>query len=401
MSKLLFSAIEGAPLDPILSVGARIAADPREGKVNLSVGAYLDENGKPTTLKVVKDEEERLAQTEGGVRHYYGPMRGDPVLCEATQKLIFGADSEVVKSHRALTVQTLGGTGAIWLASDMMHGLCGATHGVSSNPTWENHLAIMRSSGIETKHYRYLAKDGGVDFAGLIEDLAALPKKTLTILHACCHNPTGYDLTHEQWKEVLSVCEKKDLIPLLDIAYQGFGEGLTEDAYAVRLFAESGMDFLVSSSFSKNFGLYGERVGALTLVTQNEKEANALLSNAESFVRCSYSNPPLHGASIVRAVLSDEVKRAAWEKEVNQMRERLMRMRIAFTEAMKDVGAKRDFSFVAKQRGMFSFTGLTAEQVERLAAEHGVYAVSNSRVCLCGLNESNIKRTAEAFAAVL
>lgn len=401
MNEDLFSTLREAPADPILGVSERFARDTRDEKVNLGVGAYLDENGNPTTLTVVRNEETALAATAGGSRHYYGPMSGDAVLRNAVQQLLFGSESEIIRSHRAATIQTLGGTGALRLAGDLLFTRCACTVGATSNPTWGNHNALFAASGLKVLRYRYYTPKGGVDFSGLTQDLNALPDKSVVLLHACCHNPTGYDLTKAQWDEVLDICRKNHLIALLDIAYQGFGDGLVEDTYAVRLFARSGLDFCVASSFSKNFGLYGERIGALTVVTQNEKEAHAVLTNAESLVRSSYSNPPLHGARIVRNVLTDPEKKGAWEKEVAGMRNRIRTMRITLAQNIKEIGAKRDFSFITRQKGMFSYTGFTPEQIERLAREFGIYAVSNGRICLCGLNDKNIAYVAEAFSAVL
>lgn len=401
MNEDLFSTLREAPADPILGVSERFARDTRDEKVNLGVGAYLDENGNPTTLTVVRNEETALAATAGGSRHYYGPMSGDAVLRNAVQQLLFGSESEIIRSHRAATIQTLGGTGALRLAGDLLFTRCACTVGATSNPTWGNHNALFAASGLKVLRYRYYTPKGGVDFSGLTQDLNALLDKSVVLLHACCHNPTGYDLTKAQWDEVLDICRKNHLIALLDIAYQGFGDGLVEDTYAVRLFARSGLDFCVASSFSKNFGLYGERIGALTVVTQNEKEAYAVLTNAESLVRSSYSNPPLHGARIVRNVLTDPEKKGAWEKEVAGMRNRIRTMRITLAQNIKEIGAKRDFSFITRQKGMFSYTGFTPEQIERLAREFGIYAVSNGRICLCGLNDKNIAYVAEAFSAVL
>lgn len=401
MNEDLFSTLREAPADPILGVSERFARDTRDEKVNLGVGAYLDENGNPTTLTAVRNEETALAATAGGSRHYYGPMSGDAVLRNAVQQLLFGSESEIIRSHRAATIQTLGGTGALRLAGDLLFTRCACTVGATSNPTWGNHNALFAASGLKVLRYRYYTPKGGVDFSGLTQDLNALPDKSVVLLHACCHNPTGYDLTKAQWDEVLDICRKNHPIALLDIAYQGFGDGLVEDTYAVRLFARSGLDFCVASSFSKNFGLYGERIGALTVVTQNEKEAYAVLTNAESLVRSSYSNPPLHGARIVRNVLTDPEKKGAWEKEVAGMRNRIRTMRITLAQNIKEIGAKRDFSFITRQKGMFSYTGFTPEQIERLAREFGIYAVSNGRICLCGLNDKNIAYVAEAFSAVL
>ena len=337
MNEDLFSTLREAPADPILGVSERFARDTRDEKVNLGVGAYLDENGNPTTLTVVRNEETALAATAGGSRHYYGPMSGDAVLRNAVQQLLFGSESEIIRSHRAATIQTLGGTGALRLAGDLLFTRCACTVGATSNPTWGNHNALFAASGLKVLRYRYYTPKGGVDFSGLTQDLNALPDKSVVLLHACCHNPTGYDLTKAQWDEVLDIRRKNHLIALLDIAYQGFGDGLVEDTYAVRLFARSGLDFCVASSFSKNFGLYGERIGALTVVTQNEKEAYAVLTNAESLVRSSYSNPPLHGARIVRNVLTDPEKKGAWEKEVAGMRNRIRTMRITLAQNIKEI----------------------------------------------------------------
>ncbi len=400
MTDNLFAGLTPAPADPILGVTEKFRADPRPQKVNLGVGVYLTEEGKTPLLDVVKEAEVALAQSNQP--HGYIPINGLPGYCSAVQKMIFGADSEVVLSGRAVTVQTLGGTGALKVGMDLMHSVCGETRGVSSVPTWGNHNALLKLAGYEVGGYRYYdAANDDVDFDGMIEDLRALPPKTLVILHSCCHNPTGYDLTPEQWDEVIELCRKNNLTPFLDMAYQGFRDGLEEDAAAIHQFAKSGLDFLLSTSFSKSFNLYGERIGALTVVTQSAAEAAVVLTQIKSVIRANYSNPPSHGARIVERVLSDPTKYQQWLGELTQMRNRIRTMRKMLADEMARIGSKRDFSFVTRQNGMFSFTGLSPEQIDRLADEFGIYAVRNGRICICGLNTKNVEYVAKSIATVL
>ena len=400
MTDNLFAGLTPAPADPILGVTEKFRADPRPQKVNLGVGVYLTEEGKTPLLAVVKEAEVALAQSNQP--HGYIPISGLPGYCSAVQKMIFGADSEVVLSGRAVTVQTLGGTGALKVGMDLMHSVCGETHGVSSVPTWGNHNALLKLAGFKVGGYRYYdAANDGVDFDGMMQDLRALPPKTLVILHSCCHNPTGYDLTAQQWDEVIDLCRKHNLTPFLHMAYQGFTDGLEEDAAAIHQFAKSGLDFLLSTSFSKSFNLYGERIGALTVVTQSASEAAVVLTQIKSVIRANYSNPPSHGARIVERVLSDPAKYQQWLGELTQMRTRIRTMRKMLADEMARIGAKRDFSFVTRQNGMFSFTGLSPEQIDRLAAEYGIYAVRNGRICICGLNTKNVEYVAKSIAAVL
>ena len=400
MTDNLFAGLTPAPADPILGVTEKFRADPRPQKVNLGVGVYLTEEGKTPLLDVVKEAEVALAQSNQP--HGYIPISGLPGYCSAVQKMIFGADSEVVLSGRAVTVQTLGGTGALKVGMDLMHSVCGETHGVSSVPTWGNHNALLKLAGFKVGGYRYYdAANDGVDFDGMMQDLRALPPKTLVILHSCCHNPTGYDLTAQQWDEVIDLCRKHNLTPFLDMAYQGFRDGLEEDAAAIHQFAKSGLDFLLSTSFSKSFNLYGERIGALTVVTQSASEAAVVLTQIKSVIRANYSNPPSHGARIVERVLSDPAKYQQWLGELTQMRTRIRTMRKMLADEMARIGAKRDFSVVTRQNGMFSFTGLSPEQIDRLAAEYGIYAVRNGRICICGLNTKNVEYVAKSIAAVL
>lgn len=400
MSDSLFSSLVAAPADPILGVTQRFRKDPRPQKVNLGVGAYMTEEGVTPVLDVVKEAELALAQE--GLPHSYLPISGIDGYGTHIQQMVFGNDSEIVLSGRAATVQTLGGTGALKVGMDFLYHICGERIGATSLPTWGNHNAILAMAGYEVRHYRYYeASTNNLNFEAMVEDLKALPPKSLVVLHSCCHNPTGYDLTAEQWKVVIEVCQKGGLTPFLDMAYQGFRDGLDEDAMSIRMFAESGMNFLVSTSFSKSFNLYGERIGALTVVCQNKTEADIVLSQLKSVIRCNYSNPPAHGARIVERVLSDPIKRAHWVQELADMRNRIRRMRNALAEEMARVGAKRDFSFVTRQAGMFSFTGLTPEQVERLAVDYGIYAVKNGRICICGLNTRNVEYVAKSIAEVL
>ncbi|HAW45283.1 MAG TPA: aromatic amino acid aminotransferase [Sutterella sp.] len=400
MNEGLFAGLAPAAPDPILGVSAKFAADTRENKVNLSVGVYLDDNGKTPVLDVVHDEEVALAAKR--LAHSYTAIRGLPEYCANVQKMVFGADSDIVKTGRAATVQTLGGTGALKVGIDFSRHVMGVTVGSSSQPTWGNHDSIMSFEGLDVIKYRYYDRaNDAVDFNGMVEDIDALPKGSLVILHSCCHNPTGYDLSHEQWKVILELCQKKGLLPFLDMAYQGFKEGLAPDAYAIRLFAQSGMDFLVATSYSKSFGLYCERVGALTVVTQNADQAKVVLSQLEGVIRCNYSNPPAFGGRIVQAVLGDPEKYQRWSDELDGMRERIISMRHALVDEMQRLGAKRDFSFVTRQAGMFSFTGFTPEQVAVLRDDYAIYALKNGRICICGLNTHNVNYVAKAFCDVL
>jgi len=399
MSSSLFSGLVAAPADPILGVSEKFRADPRPEKVNLGVGAYLTEEGVTPILEVVQEAEEAI--TAAKIPHTYIPISGLAGYGALVQKMVFGAESEIVLSGRAATVQTLGGTGALKVGMDFMHHICGASVGATSKPTWGNHNALLKMAGYDVKGYGYYDGKEGIDFTQMTEDLKALPAKTLVILHACCHNPTGYDLTHEEWDEVIKICQEKGLVPFLDMAYQGFGQGLDEDAWAIRRFAASDLDFLVSTSYSKSFNLYGERIGALTVVTKNASGAQIVLSQLKSVIRCNYSNPPAHGARIVSHVLGSEANYKHWEAELAGMRNRIKEMRGLLADEMAKLGAKRDFSFVTRQAGMFSFTGLSPEQIEKLATDYGVYAVKNGRICICGLSHKNVAYVAKAIAAVL
>lgn len=400
MSTSVFDVVEMAPDDPILGLNEAFKTDPRKEKVNLSIGVYCTEEGKVPLLKVVEQTEKKLA--EAGAPHTYLPISGIPAFTSGVQKLIFGPDSEVVKTKRAATVQSLGGTGALKVGADFLATVLKNPEAVVSAPTWQNHVAIFESAGFKVGSYPYYdKKTGEIDFPAMLECLKGLKKDTVVILHACCHNPTGVDLTQEQWAQVVDVCRDKGLIPFLDIAYQGFGAGLNEDAGSIRQFADSGIPFFVSNSFSKSFSLYGERIGALTVVCKSEEEAKRVNSKLKSVIRANYSNPPAHGAKIVSAVLNDPVLLQQWHEDLKGMRERIKEMRHLLAEALKKEGAKVDFSFIEDQNGMFSFSRLTPEQVQRLKDEFGVYAVKSGRICVASLNKANVEYTAKAIKEVL
>ncbi|MDH4761706.1 aromatic-amino-acid transaminase [Pseudomonas oryzihabitans] len=396
----LFSAVEMAPRDPILGLNEAYNADSRPHKVNLGVGVYYDEQGRIPLLRAVAEAEQQrvAAQAPRG----YLPIEGITAYDQAVQHLLFGAESSLVREGRAITVQAVGGTGALKIGADFLKRLLPDTVVAISDPSWENHRALFEGAGFPVQNYRYYdAASNGLNRAGFLADLQALPERSVVVLHACCHNPTGVDLQPADWQAVLDVVKARNLVPFLDIAYQGFGDGIEEDAQAVRLFADSGLTFLVSSSFSKSFSLYGERVGALTLVSESREESARVLSQVKRVIRTNYSNPPTHGATIVASVLSNPELRALWEAELGGMRQRIRTMRNALVEGLAAAGATRDFAFVNAQRGMFSYSGLTAEQVERLKSEFGIYAVSTGRICVAALNERNLPPTVQAIAAVL
>ena len=396
----LFSAVEMAPRDPILGLNEAFNADTRATKVNLGVGVYYNEEGRIPLLRAVAEAEK--ARIEAHAPRGYLPIEGIAAYDSAVQKLLLGADSELIAAGRVITTQAVGGTGALKTGADFLKRLLPNTVVAISDPSWENHRALFESAGFAVHNYRYYdAASHGINRAGMLEDLKNLPARSVVVLHACCHNPTGVDLSLDDWKAVLEVLREREHVPFLDIAYQGFGDGIEQDAFAVRLFAASGMPFFVSSSFSKSFSLYGERVGALSIVTGSQEEAGRVLSQAKRVIRTNYSNPPTHGATVVASVLNSPELRALWEEELAGMRERIRGMRMAMVEQLAALNCKRDFGFVAQQRGMFSYSGLTAEQVERLKTEFGIYAVSTGRICVAALNQRNLPAVTQAIAAVL
>ena len=396
----LFSAVEMAPRDPILGLNEAFNADTRTSKVNLGVGVYCNEEGRiPLLRAVIEAETIRVAQHAS---RGYLPIDGIAAYDQAVQTLLFGADSPLLAAGRVITTQAVGGTGALKIGADFLKQLQPGAVVAISDPSWENHRALFETAGFPVRNYRYYdAATHDVNRAGMLEDLNTLPAGSLVVLHACCHNPTGVDLTPADWQNVLDVVNAKGLIPFLDMAYQGFGDGIAEDASAVRLFAESGLSFFVSSSFSKSFSLYGERVGALSIITQSKDESARVLSQVKRVIRTNYSNPPTHGASIVAAVLNSPQLRAMWEQELAEMRLRIRGMRLQMVELLAKKAPEHDFSFVARQRGMFSYSGLSVEQVTRLRAEFGIYALDTGRICVASLNQRNIEAVTDAIVQVI
>ncbi len=400
MTASIFAAVEMAPRDPILGLTEGFNADTHASKVNLGVGVYYDDNGKVPLLGAVKAAEK--ARMEAAPPRGYQPIEGLAAYNQAVQTLMFGADSTLIKDGRLVTIEALGGTGALKVGADFLKRLYPDAKVYISDPSWENHRALFESAGFTVETYPYYdAATRGVNFAGMKAGLESLPANSIIVLHACCHNPTGADINAEQWKQIVDVIRSRNLVAFIDMAYQGFADGIAEDAVALDLFTASGLQFFVSSSFSKSFSLYGERVGALTMVTASKEESARVLSQVKRVIRTNYSNPPTHGGAIVAAVLSSPELRQQWEDELAGMRERIRATRLALVEKLKAKGATQDFSFITKQRGMFSYTGLTAEQVEKLKTDFGVYAVSTGRICVAALNSKNIDYVAEAIATVL
>jgi aromatic-amino-acid transaminase len=396
----LFSAVEMAPRDPILGLNEAFNADTRSTKVNLGVGVYYNEEGRIPLLRAVAEAEK--ARLAAHAPRGYLPIEGLSSYDSAVQTLLFGEGSSLLAKGRVVTTQSLGGTGALKTGADFLKRLLPTAVVAISNPSWENHRALFESAGFPVQNYRYYDADSqGVDRAGMLADLKALPARSIIVLHACCHNPTGVDLSLDDWKAVLDVLREREHVPFLDMAYQGFGDGIDEDAAAVRLFAESDLTFFVSSSFSKSFSLYGERVGALSIVTDSPEETSRVLSQVKRVIRTNYSNPPTHGATIVGNVLNSPELRSLWEAELTEMRERIRGMRMAMVQGLAEMGASRDFSFVARQRGMFSYSGLSPEQVERLRTEFGIYAIGTGRICVAALNRNNLGPVLNAIKAVI
>ncbi|MCY0109846.1 aspartate/tyrosine/aromatic aminotransferase [Pseudomonas monsensis] len=396
----LFSAVEMAPRDPILGLNEAFNADTRTTKVNLGVGVYCNEEGRiPLLRAVIEAETVRAAQHAS---RGYLPIDGIAAYDQAVQKLLFGNDSPLISAGRVITTQAVGGTGALKIGADFLKQLLPNAVVAISDPSWENHRALFETAGFPVQNYRYYdAATHDVNRAGMLDDLNALPNGSIIVLHACCHNPTGVDLTPADWNNVLDVVKAKGHVPFLDMAYQGFGDGIDEDAAAVRLFAESGLTFFVSSSFSKSFSLYGERVGALSIISESKEESARVLSQVKRVIRTNYSNPPTHGASIVAAVLNSPELRAQWEAELAEMRLRIRGMREQMVALLAEKAPGRDFSFVGRQRGMFSYSGLTTEQVHRLRNEFGIYALDTGRICVAALNQSNIKAVTDAIVQVI
>ena len=396
----LFTAVEMAPRDPILGLNEQFAADANPNKVNLGVGVYFDDNGKLPLLQCVQAAEKTMMEKPSA--RGYLPIDGIAAYDNAVKALVFGADSEVVKSGRVATVQAVGGTGGLKIGADFLNKLNPKAKVLISDPSWENHRAIFTNAGFEVGSYRYYdAATRSINFDGMLADLNAAEAGTVVVLHACCHNPTGYDITAAQWDQVIEAVKAKNLVAFLDMAYQGFGHGLTEDGAVVGKFVAAGLNIFVSTSFSKSFSLYGERVGALSVVASDKDEAARVLSQLKIVIRTNYSNPPIHGGAVVAAVLNDAELRALWEKELGEMRVRIKAMRQKLVDGLKAAGIQQDMSFITTQIGMFSYSGLSKEQMIRLRSEFGVYGTDTGRMCVAALNSKNIDYVCKAIAAVI
>ena len=396
----LFTAVEMAPRDPILGLNEQFAADTNPAKVNLGVGVYFDADGKLPLLKCVQAAE--TAMMDAPKARGYLPIDGIAAYDAAVKSLVFGADSQAVKSGCVATVQAIGGTGGLKIGADFLKKLSPNAKVMISDPSWENHLALFRGAGFEVESYPYYAAaTRSINFEGMLAALNAAAPGTIAVLHACCHNPTGYDITAAQWDQVVAACKARTLTPFLDMAYQGFGYGITEDGAAVQKFVAAGLSFLVSTSFSKSFSLYGERVGALSVYCESQEEAGRVLSQLKIVIRTNYSNPPTHGGSVVAAVMNNPEWRALWEQELGEMRVRIKAMRQKLVDGLKAAGVAQDMGFITRQIGMFSYSGLSKDQMVRLRSEFGIYGTDTGRMCVAALNEKNIGYVCASIAKVV
>ena len=396
----LFTAVEMAPRDPILGLNEQFAADTNPNKVNLGVGVYFDDNGKLPLLECVQSAEK--AMMDKPTARGYLPIDGIAAYDAAVKSLVFGADSEPVTSGRVATVQGIGGTGGLKIGADFLKKISPNAKVMISDPSWENHRALFTNAGFQVDSYAYYdAEKRGVNFDGMLASLNAAAVGTIVVLHACCHNPTGYDITPAQWDQVIAVVKSKNLTPFLDMAYQGFGHGIQEDGAVIGKFVAAGLNFLVSTSFSKSFSLYGERVGALSVVCIDKEECGRVLSQLKIVIRSNYSTPPIHGGAVVAAVLANPEWRATWEKELSEMRVRIKAMRQKLVDGLKAAGVKQDMSFITTQIGMFSYSGLNKDQMVRLRSEFGVYGTDTGRMCVAALNSKNIDYVCQAIAKVI
>ncbi len=396
----VFSAVEMAPRDPILGLNEQFNADTNPQKVNLGVGVYYDDDGKLPLLQCVQAAEKQMMDTPKA--RGYLPIDGIAAYDASVKALVFGADSEPVTSGRVATVQAIGGTGGLKVGADLLKKINPQAKVLISDPSWENHRALFTNAGFEVDTYPYYdAARKGVDFEGMLSTLNASPAGTIVVLHACCHNPTGYDITAEQWDRVVEAVKSRELVAFLDMAYQGFGQGIAEDGAVIQKFVAAGLSFFVSTSFSKSFSLYGERVGALSVLCKDKDEAARVLSQLKIVIRTNYSNPPTHGGAVVAAVLQTPDLRALWEKELAGMRVRIKEMRSRLVEGLKAAGVERDMDFITTQVGMFSYSGLTKDQMVRLRNEFGVYGTDTGRMCVAALNSKNIDYVCASIAKVM
>ena len=396
----LFSAVEMAPRDPILGLNEQFNADSNPNKVNLGVGVYFDDTGKLPLLQCVQAFEKTMMDKP--TARGYLPIDGIAAYDTAVKGLVFGADSEPVKAGRVATVQGIGGTGGLKIGADFLKKLNPKAKVLISDPSWDNHRALFTGAGFEVDSYRYYeAATRSIDFAGMLADLNAAAPGTIILLHACCHNPTGYDISPAQWDQVIAVIKAKNLTPFLDMAYQGFGYGIAEDGAVIGKFVDAGLDFFVSTSFSKSFSLYGERVGALSVLCASKDEAARVLSQLKIVIRTNYSNPPTHGGAIVAGVLGNPELRTLWERELGEMRVRIKAMRQKLVDGLKAAGIQQDMSFITTQIGMFSYSGLSKDQMVRLRSEFGVYGTDTGRMCVAALNSKNIDYVCACIAKVM
>jgi aromatic-amino-acid transaminase len=397
---MMFTHLEPYAGDPILSLNEAFQADPRTDKVNLSIGIYFDDAGRIPVLDCVRDAEAQML-VDNAPKPYL-PMEGSAAMRREVQKLLFGADAAALRDGRIATLQTVGSSGGLKVGADFLKRWLPDSGVWVSDPSWDNHRAMFEGAGIAVQTYPYYdAQTGGLRFDAMCGALRALPPKSVVLLHACCHNPTGVDLSPAQWQALVPIIRECQLLPYLDIAYQGYGDGIEEDAYAIRHFADAGLSFFVANSFSKSMSVYGERAGALSVVCSSAAEAELVLGQMKATVRRNYSSPAIHAAGIVARVLGDPALRGAWEADVAAMRERILGMRRRLHAVLSARLPGRDFGYFLSQRGMFSYTGLSAAQVDRLREDHGVYLVRSGRMCVAGLNSGNVERTAQAMAAVL
>ena len=400
MRTSLLADVEMAPRDPILGLTELYVSDTNPSKVNLGVGVYYDDNGKVPLLDCVSRAEQQLVAA--AQPRAYLPIDGLPAYDKAVAQLVFGAESPLIEQGRIVTLQTLGGTGALKVGADFLRRTFPESQVWISNPSWENHRGLFENAGFKVNSYPYYdPSTHGIDFQAMTQCLNGLPAGSVVLLHACCHNPTGVDLSSEQWTEIADIVKQRNLLPFIDIAYQGFGESIEADAEAVRSFAGAMSPVFVANSFSKSFSLYGERVGGLSIVTQDGDESGRILSQLKRIVRTNYSNPPTHGGRIVATVLGDAQLRTAWERELTGMRERIRRMRDLLADGIKERVPDADFSFVRDQRGMFSYSGLDKKQVTRLREEYSVYAIESGRICVAALNSKNIDYVVDAISRVI
>lgn len=396
----LFEQVQSAPADPILGLSEAFRNDPRTEKINLSVGVYQDASGTSPVLRSVREAEKRIAAAENPKT--YLPINGHAGFLRHARELVFGAGNEMVQTGRVVSAHTPGGTGGLRLAGDFIRHCLGRRTIWMSRPTWANHEGIFRAADLDIAFYPYYdAESHGLNTAGMITVLEDIPENDVVLFHACCHNPTGVDPDPDTWETIAKVCKERRLLPLIDFAYQGFATGWVDDAAAIRAFCEYGMELLVCSSFSKNFGLYQDRVGALHIVGKNAEEADRVLSQIKVLVRRNYSNPPAHGSAIICTILEDQELYQLWEEELKGMRIRIQSVRDQFVDGLAEAGVPGDYGFIRAQKGMFSFSGLSEQSVERLRAEHGIYIVKSGRINVAGINDTNCGTLCRAIAACL